>query len=105
MPASGEIMMPAVSVCHQVSTIGHSPFPICSLNQCQASSLIGSPTLPSLVREERSLSSTNFIPDCINERIAVGRSEARRVGKECGSTCRSRWAREHKKKKKKQHKK
>src|SRR3546814_16822158 len=29
-----------------------------------------------------------------------GRSEARRVGKECGSTCRSRWAPYHEKKKK-----
>src|SRR3546814_18382911 len=28
-----------------------------------------------------------------------GRSEERRVGKECGSTCRSRWAPYHKKKK------
>src|SRR3546814_15622240 len=30
-----------------------------------------------------------------------GRSEERRVGKECVSTCRSRWAPEHSKKKKK----
>src|SRR3546814_15778 len=30
------------------------------------------------------------------------RSEERRVGKECGSTCRSRWSRYHKKKKKKE---
>src|SRR3546814_15330849 len=29
------------------------------------------------------------------------RSEERRVGKECGSTCRSRWSRYHKKKKQK----
>src|SRR3546814_19873530 len=28
----------------------------------------------------------------------LGRSEERRVGKECGSTCRSRWAQYHKKK-------
>src|SRR3546814_18412975 len=30
----------------------------------------------------------------------VERSEERRVGKECVSTCRSRWSRDHKKKKK-----
>src|SRR3546814_11349138 len=30
----------------------------------------------------------------------VGRSEERRVGKECVSTCRSRWSRHHKKKQK-----
>src|SRR3546814_12577151 len=36
-------------------------------------------------------------------RLAMGewiRSEERRVGKECVSTCRSRWSRDHKKKKK-----
>jgi hypothetical protein len=27
-PGSGDIMMPPVSVCHQVSTIGHRPPPI-----------------------------------------------------------------------------
>ena len=26
-PGSGEINIPPVSVCHQVSTIGHLPFP------------------------------------------------------------------------------
>src|SRR3546814_13244249 len=37
-----------------------------------------------------------------NERLSdVPRSEERRVGKECVSTCRSRWSRYHKKKKKK----
>jgi hypothetical protein len=36
----------AVSVCHQVSTMGQRFLPMCSLYHCQASSLIGSPTLP-----------------------------------------------------------
>src|SRR3546814_18913807 len=31
--------------------------------------------------------------------VEVARSEERRVGKECGSTCRSRWSPEHSKKK------
>src|SRR3546814_17458011 len=29
------------------------------------------------------------------ERLKIDRSEERRVGKECGSTCRSRWASDH----------
>src|SRR3546814_14825524 len=32
--------------------------------------------------------------------LSYGRSEERRVGKECGSTCKSRWAPVHSKKKK-----
>ena len=46
-PAKFEIITPPVSVCHQVSTMGHFPFPIALSYQCQASSLIGSPTVPS----------------------------------------------------------
>ena len=49
------IIMPPVSVCHQVSTIGQRPLPMCLSNQCQASSLIGSPTEPSTRRLLRSL--------------------------------------------------
>src|SRR3546814_11088655 len=36
--------------------------------------------------------------------LTENRSEARRVGKECVSTCRSRWSRDHKKKKNKTNK-
>ena len=46
-PGSGVIMIPPVSVCHQVSTMGQRPPPMCSWYQIQASGLIGSPTLPS----------------------------------------------------------
>src|ERR1700683_1341198 len=46
-PGSGASMMAPVSVCHQVSTIGHRPLPIISRYQIQASGLIGSPTVPS----------------------------------------------------------
>src|SRR5690606_10798001 len=49
----GESIIPPVSVCHQVSTIGHLPFPTTSLYQCQASSLIGSPTEPNTLSEDR----------------------------------------------------
>src|SRR5690606_38121924 len=50
-PAIGEIRNPPVSVCHHVSTIGAFPLPIFWSYQCQASSLIGSPTVLSLVME------------------------------------------------------
>ena len=46
-PGSGEIMMPPVSVCHHVSTIGQRRSPTTSWYHSHASGLIGSPTLPS----------------------------------------------------------
>ena len=45
-PGSGEIMMPPVSVCHHVSTIGQRRSPTTPWYHSQASGLIGSPTLP-----------------------------------------------------------
>src|SRR5215218_5044894 len=72
MPAKLEINVPPVSVCHQVSTIGHFFFPTCSSYQCHASSLIGSPTVPSIFNDERSFPSNGFNPKPIKERIAVG---------------------------------
>src|SRR6187551_964733 len=72
MPARFVIKIPPVSVCHQVSTIGHLFLPICSSYQCHASSLIGSPTVPKTFKEERSLPSSGFNPKPIRERIAVG---------------------------------
>jgi hypothetical protein len=53
-PGSGLIMMPPVSVCHHVSTIGAVLPPMCLRYQSQASGLIGSPTLPSTRTEDRS---------------------------------------------------
>src|ERR1700761_4878712 len=72
MPASGDIMMPPVSVCHQVSTIGQRFLPMCSSNQCHASSFIGSPTEPNFFSELRSWLSTLSKPKLISERMAVG---------------------------------
>src|SRR3546814_21050517 len=40
-----------------------------------------------------------FAGGIVNGAAGNGRSEERRVGKECVSTCRSRWAPDHKKKK------
>ena len=45
-PGSGLIMMPPVSVCHQVSTIGQRSPPIMRWYHIQASGLIPSPTVP-----------------------------------------------------------
>ena len=45
-PGRGEIIIPPVSVCHQVSTIGQRPLPITLWYQIHASGLIGSPTVP-----------------------------------------------------------
>ena len=56
-PGSGEIMIDPVSVCHQVSTIGVLLAPKASRYQRQASGLIGSPTLPSSRRLDRSCAS------------------------------------------------
>src|SRR3954453_21030884 len=71
-PAKLEIKIPAVSVCHQVSTMGHLFLPICSSYQCQASSLIGSPTVPNTLREDKSLPWSGSSPKLIKLRMAVG---------------------------------
>src|SRR5947209_14957958 len=71
-PGRGEIMIMPVSVCHQVSTIGHRPPPITLWYHIQASGLIGSPTLPRSRRLERSCLAGQSLPHLINARIAVG---------------------------------
>src|SRR5947207_14149527 len=53
-PGSGEIIIAPVSVCHHVSTMGQRSFPITLWYHFQAAGLMGSPTLPSNRREERS---------------------------------------------------
>ena len=53
-PGSGEIMIAPVSVCHQVSTTGHRSPPMTSWYHSQALGLIGSPTVPSRRRLDRS---------------------------------------------------
>ena len=71
-PGSGEIMIAPVSVCHQVSTIGHRPPPMTLWYHIQASGLIGSPTVPSSRRLDRSCRRGNCSPHFMNARIAVG---------------------------------
>src|SRR5882757_9312606 len=71
-PGNGVIMIAPVSVCHQVSTIGHRLPPITSWYQIQASGLIGSPTLPSNRSELRLCRFGHSVPHFMKARIAVG---------------------------------
>ena len=71
-PAIDEIIIPPVSVCHQVSTIGHFLFPILSLYQFQASSLIGSPTVPKTFNELKLYFLTKDVGCLAKALIAVG---------------------------------
>ena len=56
IPGSGVIMIAPVSVCHHVSTIGQRSAPITLWYQSHAFGLIGSPTEPSSLSDERSCS-------------------------------------------------
>jgi hypothetical protein len=71
-PGSGEIMMAPVSVCHHVSTIGQRPPPMTSWYHIQASGLMGSPTVPSRRRLERSCFPGCSSPHLMKARMAVG---------------------------------
>src|SRR5215204_5803975 len=71
-PGKGVISMPPVSVCHQVSMMGHRLPPMTSWYQIQASGLIGSPTVPSRRRELKSCFFGHSLPHFIKARIAVG---------------------------------
>src|SRR5918912_2503811 len=71
-PGSGEIMMPPVSVCHHVSTMGQRPPPMVSRYHIHASGLIGSPTVPSRRRLDRSCLFGHSSPHLMKARMAVG---------------------------------
>src|SRR5574340_1636001 len=71
-PGMGEIMMPPVSVCHQVSRMGQRSLPMTVLYHFHAAGLMGSPTEPSRRREERSRPLGHSSPWRMNARIAVG---------------------------------
>ena len=71
-PGMGVTIKPPVSVCHQVSTIGHFSPPITVWYHIQASGLIGSPTVPSSRREERSRALGSSSPILMKARMAVG---------------------------------
>ncbi len=71
-PGSGVMRMWPVSVCHQVSTMGQRPPPMCSWYHSQASGLMGSPTLPSRRSEDRSCRAGSASPCFMKARMAVG---------------------------------
>ena len=71
-PGSGEIMIWPVSVCHQVSTIGQRSRPTTTWYHSQALGLIGSPTVPSTRRLDRSWALGCSAPHFMQARIAVG---------------------------------
>ena len=64
--------MPPVSVCHQVSTMGHRSRPTFLRYHIQASGLMGSPTEPSRRRLERSWPAGCSSPHFMSVRIVVG---------------------------------
>ncbi len=71
-PGTGAIMIAPVSVCHHVSTIGHRSPPMCLRYHIHASGLMGSPTVPSSRRLERSCLAGHSSPHLMKARMAVG---------------------------------
>src|SRR5260370_42311012 len=71
-PGMGLIMIPPVSVCHHVSTIGHRSPPITLRYHIHASGLIGSPADPRSRRLDRAFVFTHESPHLMKVRIAVG---------------------------------
>src|SRR5689334_21842336 len=71
-PGNGVIMIPPVSVCHHVSTIGHFDPPMTSWYQIHASGLMGSPTVPRSRSEVRLCFLGHSTPHFMNARMAVG---------------------------------
>src|SRR5438874_8922971 len=65
-PGNGVIMIPPVSVCHQVSTMGHRLPPMIALYQIHASGLIGSPTVPNKRKELKSCFFCQSVPYFMN---------------------------------------
>ena len=73
IPGSGEIMIAPVSVCHQVSTTGQRPPPMCCQYQTHASGLMGSPTEPSSRRRATCRAGSGYSsPQRMKVRMAVG---------------------------------
>ena len=71
-PGRPLIRMAPVSVCHQVSTTGQRSPPITRWYHIQASGLIGSPTVPSRRRLDRSWRCGYSSPHFMKVRMAVG---------------------------------
>ena len=72
IPGIGEIRCPPVSVCHHVSITGHLSLPTTVEYQLQASGLIGSPTVPNILKELKSHFSIYEFPSFIKDLKTVG---------------------------------
>src|SRR5215510_5991736 len=72
IPRQALNIIPPVSVCHQVSIIGHRSFPIVLKYHIQTSGLIGSPTVPKSLKDDRSKELGISSPCCLYIRRAVG---------------------------------
>ena len=68
----GVIIIAPVSVCHHVSTIGHKDLPTTLKYHSHASGLIGSPTVPSTLKDFLEDEVTNSSPCAIKALSAVG---------------------------------
>ena len=71
-PDIGVIIIAPVSVCHQVSTIGQDDSPTTLKYHSHASGLIGSPTVPSILKDFLEEELTNSFPCAIKALKAVG---------------------------------
>ena len=71
-PGRGAIMMPPVSVCHQVSTMGQRFWPMTLRYHIHASGLMGSPTVPRSLREWSRCFLGHCSPHFMKARMAVG---------------------------------
>src|ERR671930_2180248 len=72
IPVHALAMIPPVSVCHHVSTIGQFSLPIVLKYHIHTSGLIGSPTVPNKRSEDRSNELGIASPNFIYIRKAVG---------------------------------
>src|SRR5687767_5205698 len=72
IPVHALIIMPPVSVCHQVSIIGQFSLPIVLKYHIHTSGLIGSPTVPNKRSEDKSNELGIASPNLIYMRKAVG---------------------------------
>src|SRR6266508_3883366 len=71
-PGSGLTRMAPVSVCHQVSTTGQFPPPMCCQYHTHASGLLGSLTVPRSRSDDRACFSGYSVPHFMNDRMAGG---------------------------------
>ena len=86
-PGRGVIMIPPVSVCHQVSTTAQRPSPTTSWYQRQISGLMGSPTEPSS-RGAAGLAMSMMRPSAVTTVRAGSEATLRRWGTRIGALAR-----------------